>query len=154
MGSFSRLTPRQLSVIPHFIGCASIEEACRRAKVSKPTLYKWLKDEHFKAELSRQREEIYKESLETLRAGGKRAVEKLLKLIDSKRDDIALRACSQVISANIRLKELEGSDIDSDGGTPFTVENVTAAWLELSKQEESQRTEPAPAVLQLTRFIR
>lgn len=154
MESLSRLTPRQLSVIPHVIGCASIEEACRRAKVSKPTLYKWLRDEDFKAELSRQREEIYKESLENLKAGGKRAVQRLLALINSKREEIALRACSQVISANLRLKELEGSDIDSDPGTPFTVENVTAAWLELSKQEESQRTESAPAFLQLTRFIR
>jgi hypothetical protein len=104
--------------------------------------------------LGRQKEEIYKESLENLKAGGKKAVEKLLTLINSKREEIALRACSQVISANIRLKELEGSDIDSDAGTPFTVENVTAAWLQLSNEEESKQAEQAPAVLQLTRFVR
>ena len=76
MERLRKLTPRQLAVIPHLL-LFIIEDACRKAKVSKPTLYKWLKDEDFKTELSRQREEINKESLENLKAGGKRAVEKL-----------------------------------------------------------------------------
>lgn len=65
------LTRRQLAVIPHLVSVFSIEEACRRAKFSRPTVYVSLKDEVFRDELQRQREEVYRGSLEALKAGGK-----------------------------------------------------------------------------------
>lgn len=101
------LTARQLSVIPHLIATPSIEEACRRAKISKPTVYTWLKQEAFQAELSHQRRQAYGDALEALKTGQKKAVEKLMKLVESKDENVALRASSKAIEFGIRLKELD-----------------------------------------------
>jgi AcrR family transcriptional regulator len=136
-GERKPLSARQLAMISHLIASPSVEEACRRAKISKPTVYNWFKDEVFKAELQRQREGVYKESLDALKAGGQRAVERLLKLINSKREDIAIRACAHVISANIKLKELEQPEKIPVYDTPFTAENIRAAWA-LTKAEEER----------------
>jgi hypothetical protein len=103
------LTPRQVSVIPFLVATPSIEEACRRAKISKPTVYTWMKNDVFKEDLQRQREEFYTESLELLKAGQNKAVKSLIKLIDSPRPEIALRASTQVIASGLKLKELEKS---------------------------------------------
>ena len=62
------LTERQLAVIPHLLASPSIKEGCRRAKVSKVTVYGWLKEEAFREELRRQREEVVKGALDTLKA--------------------------------------------------------------------------------------
>ncbi|MGH7826449.1 MAG: IS630 transposase-related protein, partial [Candidatus Binatia bacterium] len=53
-----QLTDKQLRVIPFLLAASSIEEGCKRTKISKATIYGWLKEEPFRAELRRGREEI------------------------------------------------------------------------------------------------
>ena len=65
MGNNGRLTDRQLRVIPYLLTSPSIEEACRRAKINKCTVYEWLKDETFRRELKRQREAIIERALDS-----------------------------------------------------------------------------------------
>ena len=49
------LTDRQRRVIPHLLASPSMEEACRRARINKTTVYEWLRDDTFRQELKRQR---------------------------------------------------------------------------------------------------
>jgi transposase-like protein len=58
MNDQDALTTRQLRVITHLLGASSIEDGCRRARVSKVTVYGWLKDETFRKELKRNRNEM------------------------------------------------------------------------------------------------
>jgi len=46
----------------------SIEEGCKRAGVSKATVYEWLKDDVFRNELKRQRNSIIDSAVDTLKA--------------------------------------------------------------------------------------
>ncbi len=62
------LTRKQRDVIPHLIGSRSIEEGCRNGKISKTTLYKWMKTENFQMELDGKRKEVISDSLERLKA--------------------------------------------------------------------------------------
>lgn len=75
----------------------SIEEGCKRAKVSKVTVYDWLKQESFREELRRQRDELIERALDSLKANVTRATETLVKLLDSKSEPIKARAAEDII---------------------------------------------------------
>jgi hypothetical protein len=101
------LTRKQREAIPHLIGARSLEEGRRKAGVSKNTLYTWLKDEKFKAELDRLREEVISDALDRLKRSIADAVEGLTKLMSAKEKNIKIRACERVLEFFFRAKELE-----------------------------------------------
>ena len=101
------LNAKQLRVIPYLLAAPSIEEGCKRAKVSKATVYAWLKEEAFREELRRQREEVVREALETLKANVSKATETLVKLLDSDKAGIQARAAEDIIEFTQKAIELE-----------------------------------------------
>jgi hypothetical protein len=58
MSDNGRLTERQQRVIPYLLASPSTEEACRRARINKTTVYEWLRDETFRHELKRRRDAV------------------------------------------------------------------------------------------------
>ena len=101
------LTAKQIRMIPYLLGAPSIEEGCKRARVSKVTVYGWLKEEAFREELRRQREEVVREALETLKANVSKATETLVKLLDSDKEGIQARAAEDIIEFTQKAIELE-----------------------------------------------
>lgn len=101
------LTDRQLRVIPFLLEAPSIEEGCKGAKVSKTTVYGWLKEEAFREELRRQREEVVRGALETLKANTAKATETLVKLLDSDKEGIQARAAEDIIEFTQKAIEFE-----------------------------------------------
>jgi transposase len=91
------VTTRQTRVIPYLLDAPSIEEGCKRAKVSKVTVYAWLKQENFRQELKRQRDELIRGALDSLKANVGKATETLVKLLDSKSEPIRARAAEDII---------------------------------------------------------
>lgn len=102
-----KLTNRQLLAISHLIVSSSLEEASQRAKVSRNTLYKWLKNEDFKAELKRQRDEVIREALDRLKMAITKAVEGLIKLTEAKREEVRRLACNDIITHTLKSIEIE-----------------------------------------------
>jgi transposase len=91
------LTTRQTRVIPYLLDAPSIEEGSKRARVSKVTVYSWLKQENFRQELKRQRDELIRGALDSLKANIGKATETLVKLLDSKSEPIRARAAEDII---------------------------------------------------------
>ena len=106
----SKLTARQLKAIPHIVSSPTYTEGCKKAKINKATLYKWLKIPEFKAELDRQRDEIAAEAFGILSQGLTKAVEALVGLLDNKDDRLKRLAAKDVIDFIIRHKENEDLD--------------------------------------------
>jgi hypothetical protein len=104
------LTGRQLRVIPYLLGAPSIEEGCKRARVSKGAVYEWLKDDAFKNELRRRREELTAIALDTLKAGIVKATVTLVNHLDSKRENISIRAAESIIE--FAQKALEHENLE------------------------------------------
>ncbi len=104
------LTTRQHLVITEILGSPSIEEACRRAGVSKGTVYKWLADPTFQAELKRQREAVVEQAFNRLKIGMGRAVEKLLALLEEGQESIQLRAAEALLDHG--SKAVEQQDLE------------------------------------------
>ena len=86
-----------MRVIPYLLDAPSIEEGCKRARVSKVTVYEWLKQENFRQDLKRQRDELIERALNSLKANIAKATETLVKLLDSKSEPIKARAAEDII---------------------------------------------------------
>lgn len=61
-----KLTDRQQKAIPHLVSSPTYTEGCEKAGINKTTFYKWLKDDDFRAELDRQREQVAAEAFGVL----------------------------------------------------------------------------------------
>ena len=105
------LTRKQVEAIPHLVGARSLEEGCKKARVAKSTLYQWLKDETFKNELERQRDEVIREALERLKASITRAVDGLIKLAEDKEKGIRLRAIEKILDFFLKVKEVDEIEV-------------------------------------------
>ena len=97
MNDLKALTSKQARVIPYLLGAPSLEEGCKRARVSKVTVYAWLKQENFREELKHQRNELIRGALDCLKANVSKATETLVKLLDSKSEPIRARAAEDII---------------------------------------------------------
>ena len=101
-----RLTDRQRRVIPFLLASPSTEEACRRARINKTTVYEWLKEEVFRQELKRQRDTIIEQALDSLKANIAKATETLVKHLGS-REQISIRAAERIIEFTQKALEHE-----------------------------------------------
>jgi transposase len=107
MNGIEALTTKQIRIIPYLLETPSIEQGCKRAKVSKATVYGWLKNETFRGELRRQREEMIERALDSLKANISRATETLVKLLDSDKETIQARAAEDIIEFTQKALEHE-----------------------------------------------
>ncbi len=106
------LTRRQRAVLPHLLSTPSLEEGCRKARVSRTTVYEWLKEPGFQAELKRLRKVLLDETLERLRLALTEAVNKLLELLRTERQPgIQLRAALGLLDHGLKAVELQ--DLES-----------------------------------------
>ncbi len=103
----AKLTDRQIKAIPSIVGSPTFSEGCKKAKINKTTLYKWLKKPEFKAELDRQRDEVASEAFGVLSQSLTKAVETLAALLDNKDDRLKRLTAKDVIDFIIRHKENE-----------------------------------------------
>jgi hypothetical protein len=91
------LTDRQRRLIPHLLASPSIEDACRRARINKTTVYEWLKQEKFRRELKTHRDAVIQRALDSLKANIAKATETLVKHLGSARETISMRAAERII---------------------------------------------------------
>jgi hypothetical protein len=101
------LTSKQKRALPYLLEARSIEEGCKRASVSKATVYEWLKDDVFRNELKRQRNLIIDSAADTLKANIAKATETLVKHLDSEHENISIRAAESIIEFTQKALEHE-----------------------------------------------
>ncbi|MHC4112867.1 MAG: phBC6A51 family helix-turn-helix protein [Planctomycetota bacterium] len=103
----SKLTERQLKAVPSIVSSPTYTEGCKKAKINKTTLYKWLTKPKFKAELNRQREQVASEAFGVLSQNLTRAVEALVHLLDVKDDRLKRLTAKDIIEHFLKYKENE-----------------------------------------------
>lgn len=80
------LSPRQLRAITAILEAPSMDAASKNAGVGRTTLYAWLGDPAFNAELVRRRAEVFADALDRLKGLSGQAVDALSELINSTDD--------------------------------------------------------------------
>jgi len=102
-----KLTAKQGRAIPLIIDSASYTEAAQKAGISRKTLWQWLKDPQFAAELDRQRREVVSEAFGILSQSITKAVETLAKLLDSADERTKRLTANDIIGHILRHKEVD-----------------------------------------------
>ena len=102
----TELTARQRKFIPLLVACPTFTEACEKGKLNRTTLYQWLKNSGFKAEVQRQREEITQEAFGLLAQNLTKAVETLAGLLGDNDKRLKRFAAKDVIEYFLRHREL------------------------------------------------
>ncbi len=110
MDTHEELTTKQRLAIPFLLAAPSIEDGCKLAHVSKATVYAWLKKDNFRVELKRQRDEVIGQALDSLKANIAKATKTLVKHLDSRHDNISIRAAENIIE--FAQKALEHEELE------------------------------------------
>ena len=101
------LSERQKKALPHIIGAKTEIEGCRQAEISPQTYYEWLKEPAFKAELAKQRNMVIESAIDGLKACATKAVDTLVKLLDSESHAIQRGVANDILNHIARFKELK-----------------------------------------------
>lgn len=101
-----KLTPRQLRFLTVLLASPSYAAACKVGRVSRDTLYEWLRHPEFKAELDRQRNELASQGFAMLSQAVHKAVETLMGLLDGSDARLKRLAAKDILDQYARYKEL------------------------------------------------
>ena len=102
----SALTPRQQSVLPVMASTFSISEAARQSQLSPKTLHRWLKDEKFRRELTRQQQEAAQLVQFELQGLMLQSIAVLSDALNDPDPSIRIRAARANMSFGIQLTEI------------------------------------------------
>lgn len=102
-----KLTRRQLKAIPFIVSNPNYTRACEEAGIKKSTLYKWLKQPEFMAELYRQRSEFVDAAFSMIAQNIEKAVSTLVGLLDSSDDRVKRLTANDIINHFLKHKELQ-----------------------------------------------
>jgi hypothetical protein len=103
----SQLTVRQTKFLPVLLGSPTYTEACKAGRVSRNTLYEWLRDPAFKGELQRQRDELVSEGFALLSQSVGKAVETLVGLLDGSDGRLKRLAARDILDQHGKFRELD-----------------------------------------------
>ena len=103
----STLTARQAKFLPVLLASPTYTKACRKGRVSRGTLYEWLRDPAFKAELDRQRAELTDQGLALLSQNVCKAVETLAGLLGSGDGRLRRLAARDILDQHTKYRELD-----------------------------------------------
>jgi len=141
-------TAKKTAAVLALMTSPSIKAAAKAAGVSRATLFLWLKNESFRADLTRARAETFADAIGTLKAGTKEAAHVLMELLKSKKEMTRFRASSAVLEMILRIHE--GEEIeerlrrleDIAAGGPGYKENVLRYEIDTHKFLPSKFGDP------------
>ena len=97
-GSYTRqLTRRQRDALPHLLAPGTISEKARNTGISRPTLYRWLRNIEFRRRLEEACEDAMSLSDSQLQLASHQAVAVLLRALDDEKSHIRLRAAQSLV---------------------------------------------------------
>ncbi len=102
----SKLTLRQLHALPFILSNASVSDASKLSGVSEKQIWEWIKQDDFRSELYRQKNNIIAKVTNTLQSSSLRAAQVLIDIMENgKTDTIRHRAAVDLLSLNIKYTQ-------------------------------------------------
>lgn len=101
-----KLTPRQRNAIAAVIACPSYSAAAEKAGISRSTLYRWLDEPDFRAELDHQRDRMAEQASLQLLQATSRAVTVLCDLLDDDDPRVRRLAAQSILNYALQTREL------------------------------------------------
>lgn len=101
------LTPTQLKAIHYILESNSIREAAKKVRVSRGTLYNWMREESFNERLKKERQDLFNWSLSLLKQATQKAVNELINLLNSKDETTRRLTAKEIINLSLRTIEIK-----------------------------------------------
>ena len=98
------LSNRQREALPHIAAADSIVEGARMADVHRATIYRWMDDDDFSAELSRLRTEMADLAQAEMQGQTLKASAVIDQALDGNASPVQLRAAIGAINAAMKLR--------------------------------------------------
>ena len=102
-----KLTTRQMKFLPVLLASPTYTHACQVGRVSRETLYEWLRQPAFKTELSKQRDELVTQGFALLSQSVGKAVETLVGLLDAGDGRLKRLAARDILDQHVKFRELD-----------------------------------------------
>lgn len=102
----AKLTPNQLRAIAFILESDSIERAAKKAKISRSSIYLWLKDKTFRARLEKERDVLFYEHLNLLKQAAGKAIKILIGLLKSEDENTKRLVAREILSQSLRITEI------------------------------------------------
>jgi len=99
------LTPKQEAAIFALLEAGTIESAAQSVGVSRTSLWAWMKIEPFQARLTDARAELFREGMSALKGSMSKAAAVLVKLMDSKSENVRRLAASAILGLGLKANE-------------------------------------------------
>jgi len=99
------LTPKQEAAIFALLEAGTIESAAQSVGVSRTSLWAWMKIEPFQARLTDARAELFREGMNALKGSMSKAASVLVKLMDSRSENVRRLAASAVLGLGLKANE-------------------------------------------------
>ena len=99
-----RLSNRQREALPHIAAADSLAEGARRASIGRATIYRWLEDDDFRAELSRVRAEMADLAQAEIQGLMLKATAVIDRALDGDISPVKLRAALGAINAALKVR--------------------------------------------------
>ena len=100
------LSRRQQRAIAAILDTANMEDAARRARVGRTTLYTWLREPAFRDELTRRQADIFDAALARLKCLVGDAVNGLGDLIGATSENVRRSACRDIVDIALKVREM------------------------------------------------
>ena len=107
----SGLSQNQTKTIRCILESNSIEEAAKKAKVSRGSIYNWMKDENFHKTLQKERDILFYESLDLLKQATTKAVKEFLNLLESENENTRRLAAKEILIQSLKIAEIRDLEI-------------------------------------------
>ena len=101
------LTPRQIKLICILAENPNIKSAAEQAGVGRTTAHRWLKEPAFQEMLARQRHSILKDAMNSVQSHATRAVQELVKLMDSSNEWLRRQTCKDILNYSLKIRTVE-----------------------------------------------
>lgn len=99
------LTPKQEAAIFALLEAGTIESAAKSVGVSRTSLWAWMKIEPFQARLTDARAELFREGMNALKGSMSKAASVLVKLMDSRSENVKRLAASAILGLGLKANE-------------------------------------------------
>jgi hypothetical protein len=114
------LQAEKKKVILELLTSSNITQVGYRTGISRATIHHWLDDKEFIAAYHNAAEEVWKDALFAIKVATTKAVAKLVSLLDSRDDEIALKAAQQILDggydADIALAKIKSEEGNATSG--------------------------------------
>jgi len=102
---------KKLKAIELLMQSYSPGEVAAEVGISRVTVYRWIKQESFQAELSKRKNDLLEAAARKLSGAADQAVEVLIQLLESKQPNVRRLSVGMILDYSIKFSEL--SDLES-----------------------------------------